>query len=204
MTPPRGPVHKRRARGWAAEDHRLDSRSRGITRRAFARTLLGAGGLLLLSPQRLRALASARELAFVHLHTGEQLSLVYRDEAGYRADALARLDVLLRDFRTERVHPIDPALFDVLHALHAATGSREPYRVISGYRSPATNQALRAHGDGVAAGSLHLVGRAIDVRLPDVPTARLRDAGIAAARGGVGYYAASDFVHLDTGRVRRW
>jgi uncharacterized protein YcbK (DUF882 family) len=140
----------------------------------------------------------------VHLHTGERLSLVYRDDSGYRADALAKLDVLLRDFRSEQVHAIDPALFDILHAVHAATGSRAPFAVISGYRSPVTNEALRAHGDGVAAGSLHVVGQAIDVRLPDVRTSALRDAGLAHARGGVGYYQASDFVHLDTGRVRRW
>jgi uncharacterized protein YcbK (DUF882 family) len=176
----------------------------GLSRRRFARSLLGAAGLALLGPRALRAAPRPRELAFVHLHTGEELALVYRDESGYRADALARLDVLLRDFRSEEVHRIDPALFDVLYAVHALAGSREPYRVISGYRSPVTNELLRSHDDGVAAGSLHIVGRAIDVRLPDVGSARLRDAGLAHAGGGVGYYAASDFVHLDTGRVRRW
>lgn len=152
----------------------------------------------------MRALPESRELAFVHLHTGERLQLVYRDETGYRADALARLDALLRDFRTEELHPIDPSLFDILHAVHLATGSQKPFGVISGYRSPATNEMLRGHGDGVAAGSLHVVGRAIDVRLADVRTSLLRDAGLTLAQGGVGYYAASDFVHLDTGRVRRW
>ena len=176
----------------------------GLSRRGFARTLLGAAGLLALTPRRLRALTEPKKLAFVHLHTGESLEIVYRDDSGYRADALARLDVLLRDFRSEEVHPIDPALFDLLFAVHALAGSREPYCVISGYRSAATNEMLRSHGDGVAAGSLHLVGQAIDVRLPDVGIARLRDAGLAHAAGGVGYYPASDFVHLDTGRVRRW
>ena len=140
----------------------------------------------------------------MHLHTGERLQIVYRDGSGYRAEALARLDALLRDFRSEEVHAIDPGLFDILHAVHVATGSQKPFGVISGYRSPATNEMLRGQGDGVAAGSLHVLGRAIDVRLADVRTAALRDAGLALARGGVGYYAASDFVHLDTGRVRRW
>lgn len=176
----------------------------GLSRRAFTRSLVGAAGLLLLAPRRLRALPVPRELSFVNLHTREELSLVYRDADGYRRDALAQLDVLLRDFRTEEVHPIDPGLFDLLSAVHARTGSRAPFQIISGYRSPATNEMLRSHSDGVAAGSMHVVGRAIDVRLPDVPTARLRDAGLALARGGVGYYRASDFVHLDTGRVRRW
>lgn len=176
----------------------------GVTRRGFARSLLGAASLLLVGPRALRAVSPPRELSFVHLHTGERLSLVYCDASGYCADALARLDVFLRDFRTEEVHPIDPALFDILHAAHALCGSRAPFGVISGYRSPATNELLRSQGDGVAAGSLHVVGRAIDVRLADVGSARLRDAGLAHAGGGVGYYPASDFVHLDTGRVRRW
>jgi uncharacterized protein YcbK (DUF882 family) len=175
----------------------------GLTRRGFGATLLGAAGYLLLG-RAARAAASPRELAFVHLHTGERLSVVYCDASGYCADALAQLDHFLRDFRTEEVHPIDPALFDVLHAVHTLAGSRKPYQVISGYRSPATNEMLRSQGDGVAAASLHVVGRAIDVRLADVKTARLRDAGLAHAGGGVGYYAASDFVHLDTGRVRHW
>lgn len=182
----------------------LDSRSpSGLSRRGFGR-LVGAAGLALLAPRGARAFTGPHELAFVHTHTREELTVVYRDALGYRADALTRLDALLRDFRTEEVHPIDPALFDLLHAVHALTGSREPFRVISGYRSPATNDALRRHGDGVAAGSLHLVGQAIDVRLADVKASQLRDAGLAHAGGGVGYYPASDFVHLDTGRVRRW
>jgi uncharacterized protein YcbK (DUF882 family) len=159
---------------------------------------------VLLSPGSLRAQPDRRALSFVHLHTREELSLVYRDESGYQPEALARLAELLRDFRTEEVHPIDPALFDLLHAAHAGVGSGEPFRVISGYRSPATNRELQERGGGVAVASMHVAGRAIDVRLPDVGSARLRDAGLTLARGGVGYYAASDFVHLDTGRVRRW
>jgi uncharacterized protein YcbK (DUF882 family) len=175
----------------------------GLSRRDFARSLVGAAGLALLS-RSARAAVSPRSLAFYNLHTREELSLVYSDGEGYRADALARFDALLRDFRSEQVHPIDPALFDILHDVHVAAGSREPFHVICGYRSPATNRMLHDRGRGVAVHSLHVVGRAVDVRLPDVPTARLRDVGLAAARGGVGYYAASDFVHLDTGRVRRW
>lgn len=188
----------------AAEVRSVDSQEPRLSRRDFTRSLVGVAGLLLLAPRDMRATPLRRTLSFVHLHTHEELSLVYRDESGYRRESLAQLDRLLRDFRTEQVHPIDPRLFDLLHAAYTATGSQEPFQVISGYRSSATNQQLRTHSDGVAAGSLHVVGQAIDVRLPDVATAKLRDVGLTLARGGVGYYAASDFVHLDTGRVRRW
>jgi uncharacterized protein YcbK (DUF882 family) len=183
----------------------LDSSQPRLSRRDFTRSLVSAAALLLLAPRGLRAAPVQRKLSLLHLHTHEELSVVYCDESGYRRDALARLDQLLRDFRTEQVHAIDPTLFDLLHATYTATGSREPFQIISGYRSPRTNQMLRSHGGGgVASGSMHLQGKAIDVRLPDVATSTLRDVGLKLARGGVGYYRASDFVHLDTGRVRRW
>jgi uncharacterized protein YcbK (DUF882 family) len=174
-----------------------------IPRRQLLRSLGGALGLWIL-PRATWAVSGRRTLSFVHLHTGEELSLAYRDAEGYRADALARLAHHLRDFRTGEVRAIDPRLFDILHELQRATGSRAPFQVISGYRSAGTNERLRGLGRGVAPRSLHLEGRAIDVRLADVDTAALRDAALALRRGGVGYYAASDFVHLDTGRVRRW
>ena len=102
------------------------------------------------------------------------------------------------------MHTIDPALLDLLHRLGGVTGSRHPYDVISGYRSPATNRMLHAKSEGVASGSLHMQGQAIDIRVSDVPLARLRDAALAIRRGGVGYYPQSDFVHVDTGRIRTW
>jgi uncharacterized protein YcbK (DUF882 family) len=143
-------------------------------------------------------------LTFAHLHTAERLRVEYMDGVRYLPQALSAVNHLLRDFRTGDVHDIDPALLDLLHALHASAGSRRPYEVISGYRSPRTNTMLRSHGDGVASGSLHMQGRAIDIRLADVPLAALRDAALDLGRGGVGFYPASDFVHVDTGRVRRW
>lgn len=147
--------------------------------------------------------AEERALAFQHTHTGESLDVVYYARGGYLRDALGRINHLLRDFRTGEMHPIDPALLDLLHGLCAACGNGA-FEIISGYRSPNTNALLRQRSHGVAAHSLHLEGRAIDVRLPGVRTDRLRDAAISLAGGGVGYYPGSDFVHLDTGRVRSW
>lgn len=167
------------------------------------RRLLGALATVAV-PGWAHAAAPARELRFEHLHTGERLAVAYFDGGGYVAQGLAAVNRLLRDFRTGDVAPIDPALLDVLHALAGATGSTQPFQVISAYRSPATNESLRRRSDGVAAGSLHLSGRAIDVRLGGVALADLRAAALALRRGGVGFYPRSGFVHVDTGRVRAW
>ncbi len=148
--------------------------------------------------------AAERFLAFRHTHTGERLRIVYFARGGYRPEALGQIDWLLRDFRTGDTHTIDPRLLDTLHALCLSCG-KETLEIISGYRSPQTNAMLRrTGGGGVAQRSLHMDGRAIDVRLAGCDTARLRDAAIALRRGGVGYYPKSDFVHLDTGRFRTW
>ena len=149
------------------------------------------------------AAAPARELAFRHTHTGEQLRVVYFADGDYLPEALSRLEWLLRDFRTGTTHPIDRSLYDTLHALAQRCGAG-PFEIISAYRSPQTNAMLRQASHGVAEHSLHLEGRAIDIRLPGFDTARLREAAIGLARGGVGYYPQSDFVHLDTGRFRTW
>ena len=148
--------------------------------------------------------SQCRSLSFVHTHTGESLSCVYYQEGGYDPAILARVNHFLRDFRTEEVHSIDPGVLDILFAVRTRAGRDDPFHVISGYRSPATNAFLRSHSSGVARHSLHMVGRAIDIRLPGFPTRKLRDIGRGLQRGGVGYYPASDFVHLDTGRVRFW
>ena len=148
--------------------------------------------------------ATPRELKFTHTHTGERLAVEYFSGGTYLPDALATINQFLRDFRTSEVHAIDLGLLDLLHGLTGLTGSRQPFQVISGYRSPATNEMLRSHSEGVAAGSLHMQGRAIDIRLADVPLTTLRQAALAVRGGGVGYYPVSDFVHVDTGRVRTW
>jgi uncharacterized protein YcbK (DUF882 family) len=175
-------------------------------RRRFLAAGIGAlaAPALLLPRRALATSPGARALAFAHTHTRERVSLVYAREGGYLRDALSALDRFLRDHYSGAVGSMDPALYDQLHAVQRLLGAARPFHVISGYRSPATNEALRQRGGGVAKSSLHLQGRAIDVRLPGVPLAEVRDAALELKAGGVGYYAASDFVHLDTGRPRRW
>ncbi len=148
---------------------------------------------------------SPYRLHFFHTHTGERLDIVYRDGEGYDQESLARLNHYLRDHRTGEVHEYDPRVFDLLHDLTTALGNPDlEIDVICGYRTPWSNEFLRTHGHGVARHSLHMQAMAIDIRVPGVSTAQLRDAALALHRGGVGYYAASDFVHVDVGRVRRW
>lgn len=150
------------------------------------------------------ATTPARALAFDNLHTGEQLSLTYFVDGRYDEVALAAINHVLRDFRTGEVFPIRTELLDQLHRVHAAIGSDAPFQIISGYRSPATNDMLHRKSSGVASRSLHMDGMAIDVRLAGTRTRDLRDIAADLALGGVGYYAQSDFVHLDIGRPRQW
>lgn len=145
-----------------------------------------------------------RELSLHNLHTGEQLALRYFEDGQYLPAALLQLNHLLRDHRSNTATVMDPRLFDQLHALAGGARCTAHYEIISGYRSPQTNESLRAQSEGVARHSLHTEGRAIDVRLSGAPCNRLRDLALDLGRGGVGYYAKSDFVHLDTGRVRSW
>lgn len=157
-------------------------------------------------PAWARAAASEpRVLSFNHLHTGERLRNVeYFSGGGYLPDALTEINQLLRDFRTGDVAQMDPALLDVLHGLQQRTGSTQAFQIISAYRSPRTNDMLHQRSKGVASGSLHLKGQAIDIRLGDVALPQLRQAALSMKAGGVGYYQASNFLHVDTGRVRQW
>ena len=132
---------------------------------------------------------------------------MYRRGATYVPEALATLDHYLRDHRTGDVRHFDPRLFDLLHDLIASLrDSNGEIDVVCGYRTPWTNEFLRTRSahTGVARHSLHVQAEAIDIRIPDIPTSMVRDAALALHRGGVGYYRASDFVHVDLGRVRRW
>lgn len=175
-----------------------------VSRRSFLAAGLAALPAMAGLPRALGAETAVRRLDLHHLHTGEHLDLEYFLGGAYQPEALVEVNRFLRDFRTGDEHVIDPGLLDLLHQLRAATGSTRPFEVISGYRSPRTNALLRARSDGVAASSLHMRGMAIDIQLPGVPLRRLRDGALSLRRGGVGYYPASDFVHVDTGRVRRW
>ena len=176
-----------------------------VSRRDFVARVAAALPVLALAPHSFaEATAGPRVLDFSHLHTGERLEVEYFSGGTYVPDALRAIDQLLRDFRTGDVHRIEPGLLDLLHQLASATDSRRPFEVISGYRSPATNQMLRSRSEGVAARSLHMQGQAIDIRLGDVSLVDLRGAALAAQRGGVGFYRASNFVHVDVGRVRSW
>ena len=176
-----------------------------VARRHFLkRSALAAASALPLARKAQASVPPRRELALVHTHTHERIALVYAVEQAYMPAALTTLNRFLRDHYSGDVAPIDPRLFDLLHRVNALVGGTQPFEVISGYRSPATNERLRStRGGGVARHSLHLEGRAIDVRLPGVPLADLRDAAVSLKMGGVGYYAGQ-FVHVDTGRVRRW
>jgi len=164
--------------------------------------LLMLMGLTFASPQAY----DARELAFYHTHTGKSLSVVYYHDGRYDQKALAQIDDYLKDFRTGDSHSIDPALLDVLFDIKTRTSTHAPFEVISAYRSPPTNEMLRTRtsDSGVAQHSMHLQGQAIDVRLADISLDRLRTVALDLRRGGVGFYPSSDFVHVDTGRVRFW
>jgi uncharacterized protein YcbK (DUF882 family) len=145
-----------------------------------------------------------RDLSFYHTHTGRALHIVYYRDGRYDPDALQAIDDFLKDFRNGERHPIDPALLDVLYEIKVRTGTHSPFEVISAYRSPQTNQMLRQTTSGVAQNSMHLRGQAIDVRLSDVNLTALRKTALQLKRGGVGFYPDSEFVHVDTGRVRFW
>lgn len=170
--------------------------------RAPLLVVLAAGALTF--PSEPRASIDERRLVFYHTHTNQRLDVVYARNGEYLEPALGAIETFLSDFRTGERKEIDPALLDVLYDARERLGSRGTYEVISAYRSPQTNEMLRGTTSGVAKNSQHLEGRAIDVRLRGVSTRKLRDTAIAMRRGGVGYYPESDFVHLDTGRVRRW
>lgn len=187
---------------------------RSVGRRQLLRWLAVGPAALSLALREQLALADAlqldrlalapRELSMRNLHTAERIQVRYFDDGRYLPDALNQLNHLLRDHRSGEAANMDPRLFDQLHTLASGARCVPEYEIISGYRSPATNEKLRETSEGVARQSLHTQARAIDVRLSRVSCSRLRELAIGLQLGGVGYYAKSDFVHLDTGRVRTW
>ncbi|MEE4360343.1 MAG: DUF882 domain-containing protein [Pseudomonadales bacterium] len=176
-----------------------------LPRRAVLRWLGGAAlaagtaPALALTPTR-----PAYSLSLANIHTGEKVRAVYREGDALLDDGLAELGVVLRDWRTDERHPIDPALLDYLVEVQQSLGHDGYVNIISGYRSPKTNATLAARSNGVAKKSLHMQGRAIDIALPGRATGDVRRAALALQRGGVGLYSKSGFVHLDTGNFRSW
>lgn len=179
-------------------------------RRLLHGGMLAAGlALPALSARALPSLPVTRSggyrLALRHLHTGERIDRLIAVGGPRDPIVQAAFDHFLRDHYSGQVGPIDPRLLDLLCGVHGLTGADRPFEVISGYRCPQTNERLRrTGGGGVASRSLHLEGRAVDVRLPGVPLAALRDAARELRGGGVGFYPREGFVHIDTGRPRYW
>lgn len=173
----------------------------------FAAVFCSAAAILLGGAAGTReALANGdtRSLTFYHTHTREKATITYRRNGQYDEQALTQLNWLLRDWRVDEPARMDPRIFDILWEVYRETGSREPIHVISAYRSPKTNAMLRRRSKGVSEHSQHMLGKAMDIRLPDVPTERLRAVAMRLQYGGVGYYPSSQFVHVDTGNVRAW
>jgi uncharacterized protein YcbK (DUF882 family) len=151
-----------------------------------------------------RRLLRPRAVSLHNLHTGEALNTVYWADGRYLPDAVQRIEWLLRDHRTDEVHAVDPKLLDLLVDLQARLHTHAPFEVLSGYRSPLTNAMLANISDGVAQNSLHIEGQAVDIRVPGRHLNHVRAAAVSLRGGGVGYYPHSDFVHIDTGRIRYW
>jgi len=169
--------------------------------------VLGLGGLVTLPAcwaAEKRAASERRSLELKNLHTGEVLNVTFDPAMGPDGESAAKLQHCLRDYRANEEHQMDAALYGLLLDLAASAGYPARYEVISGYRSPHTNAQLHAAGHAVAEHSMHMEGRAIDVRLLGCDLERLRDAALDLKRGGVGFYPSSNFVHVDTGRVRTW
>lgn len=175
-----------------------------LSRRGFLKLGMIAGALPFPAWAGPAPSGAERRLRFDNLHTGEKVDLAYWAEGDYLPESLTEINRVLRDFRTEEVAAIDTGLLDLLHRVSTAMGTSRPFQVISGYRSPVTNLMLVENTSGVAKHSLHMDGKAIDVRIPGIALTDLRRTGLMLRGGGVGYYPASNFVHLDVGRVRTW
>ena len=193
-----------------------DVRSAPVNRELNRRRFLGVGAAAAAAavvPSRLRAstlpkaAAPERVLSFFNTHTGERLRTAYCCGGVYRPDAMSEINHILRDFRANEIKPVDPKLLDFLYELGGTLETDQPFHIISGYRSPQTNAFLRERGGvttGVANHSLHMDAKAIDIRIPGVKLDNVRAAARSLKLGGVGYYPTSNFVHVDTGRVRYW
>jgi uncharacterized protein YcbK (DUF882 family) len=156
--------------------------------------------------QNAAAEGETRTLSMHHMHTDENITITYKRNGHYDEEALKKLDWFLRDWRRQESTHMDPKLFDIIWEVMRDVHAQKPIEVVCGYRAPETNEMLRKHSSGVAKGSLHTHGQAMDFYIPDVPLKELRYAGLRLQRGGVGFYptSGSPFVHLDTGEIRHW
>ena len=146
----------------------------------------------------------SRNLALQNLHTGETVNVDYWANGNYIPEALAEINKVMRDWRSGEIHAIEPRLLDSLSYMRNWMGRKDAFHVISGYRSPTSNAKMASASSGVAKKSLHMEGKAIDIRLPGCELSSLHKAALSMRCGGVGYYPVSNFVHLDVGRVRNW
>ena len=203
-----------------------DGQTESVSRRGFLRFSLTAavgiatlgGGITGASDDAMAAEFSAsleriagqiggeRRLSFSNTHTGEKLVTTFWRRGGYEPAALDEINYIMRDFRTGDVQPINTGLLNLLAVLGHRLGTNQPVNIISGYRSPKTNTLLRGNGQqsGVAKKSFHMKGMAIDVRIPGIRTSGIAQEARRLGLGGVGYYSASDFVHVDVGPARAW
>jgi uncharacterized protein YcbK (DUF882 family) len=192
----------------ASEVRSPEKGGQALTRRAFLRLSCIATVPFLASPLAFsNALALPgrnRSLSLYNTHTGETLATPYWDRGKYLSQPLSEINHILRDHRTDQVTPIDLDLLDLLHAMRVKMRTQQPFHIVSGYRSPETNAWLCSLNRGVAPNSLHVCGKAVDIRVPGCELARLRRVAMDLKRGGVGFYPRSDFIHVDVGRVRSW
>ncbi len=183
-------------------------RRQGVSRRDFIKlgpittAAVAVPGLLFARTRAAQPIE--KRLAFYNLHTGERLKAVYWAKGRYEPGALKDINWILRDYRRNAVKPIDVRLLDLLYALDRKLETRQPFHIICGYRSPATNEYLREHTAGVAKHSMHMQAKAVDIRIPGCRLVALQRAALALRDGGVGIYPVSDFVHVDVGRTRHW
>jgi len=145
-----------------------------------------------------------RTLKLKNLHTGDKIHATYWEHGEYLIDGLAEIYFAMRDHRANKVTAMDLELLDNLHHVQTKLDTRNEIYLLSGYRSPETNESLRSQHEGVAKHSLHMQGRALDFRIPGISNRYLNKATLAVSGGGVGYYRKSGFIHLDTGRKRHW
>ncbi len=182
--------------------------ARGFTRRgilrAFAATAITAAPTYAKAASFLRGAGDIRRISMYSGRTGEMIDTIYWIEGEYIAEALKEINYFMRDWREDKATVMDTRTIDIIAATHALLEVNEPYMLLSGYRTPATNALLRARSRGVARNSLHMKGQANDVRLKNRSVSQIYRAAVACNAGGVGKYSRSNFVHMDCGQVRTW